>query len=488
MSSLDYLSISLSGSIRDAMKTISKNQRGLCFLINNSQKLVGVITDGDIRRFLLNGKTLDTKLNELVLKDFSFLRTGFTLSEAQEKVQKFKVIPVVDKTNKLVDYVSLDRLHIIPLISTDFSGKELDYVNDCLNSGWVSSIGSYVNKFQNAFNQKFGFNYSLCVSSGTTGLQLAFTTLGIGINDEVIVPNFTFAASINSIIHSNATPILVDVNSDSACVDIEIVKKSITKKTKAILLVHLYGNACNLDDFYKLREETGILIIEDCAEALGTRYKEKHVGLYSDAAIFSFFGNKLITTGEGGMVCFKDQNYYLKAKKLSSHGMDPQKRYWHEELGFNFRMTNIQAALGLGQIERIDQFIKAKIIISNLYIKYLSSNKSINLQQISPDVQSSYWLFTIFLNDNIKIFRDEIIDYLLAKGIETRPCFYPLNEMPPYKKYCNNDISNSINLAYAGISLPTSIKMTEMEVKFVCQELINAIKLFSKKKINYDKM
>ncbi len=488
MASLDYLGISLSGSIRDAMEAISKNERGLCFLINKSKKLAGVITDGDIRRFLLNGKTLDTKLNQLVLKDFSFLKTGFTLNEAQEKVQKFKVIPVVDKTNKLVDYVSQDRLHIIPLISTDFSGKELDYVNDCLNSGWVSSIGSYVNKFQNTFNQKLGFNYSLCVSSGTTGLQLAFTTLGIDLNDEVIVPNFTFAASINSIIHSKATPILVDVNSDSACVDIEIVKKSITDKTKAILLVHLYGNACNLDDFYKLREETGILIIEDCAEALGTRYKEKHVGIYSDAAIFSFFGNKLITTGEGGMVCFKDQNSYFKAKKLSSHGMDPQKRYWHDELGFNFRMTNIQAALGLGQIERIDEFIKAKIIISNLYIKYLSSNNSIKLQKISPDVQSSYWLFTIFLSDNIKTFRDEIIDYLLARGIETRPCFYPLNEMPPYKKYCNNDISNSINLAYSGISLPTSIKMTEIEVKIVCQELINAINLFSKEKINYDKI
>ena len=461
------------------MEAISKNERGLCFLTNKNNELTGVITDGDIRRLLLKGKTLDTNLGNIKLKEFSYLRTGFNLKEAQEKVQKYKVIPIIDKTNKLVDYVSQDRLHMIPLVTTNFSGKELDYVNDCLNSGWVSSIGSYVNRFENAFNEKFGFNHSLCVSSGTTGLQLAFTTLGIGINDEVIVPNFTFAASINSIIHSNATPKIVDVNSKSACVDIEIIKKSLTKKTKAILLVHLYGNACNLDDFYKLREETGILIIEDCAEALGTRYKSKHVGINSDAAIFSFFGNKLITTGEGGMVCFKDHNSYLKAKKLSAHGMDPNKKYWHDELGFNFRMTNIQAALGLGQLERIEEFIKSKLIISNLYKKYLSSERNIIFQQVSPEVQSSYWLFTIFLSDNIKIFRDDIIDYLLARGIETRPCFYPLNEMPPYKKYCNNDISNSTNLAYSGISLPTSVKMTETEVEVVCKALINAINFYN---------
>ena len=461
------------------MIAISKNGRGLCFLVKKDKKLAGVITDGDIRRVLLKGKTLDTKLNDLILRDFSYLRTGFTLNEAQEKVHKFKVIPVIEKTNKLVDYVSQDRLHTIPLVRTDFSGKELDYVNDCLNSGWVSSIGSYVNKFENAFSKKLGFNYSLCVSSGTTGLQLAFTTLGIGFNDEVIVPNLTFAASINSIIHSNATPILVDVDSDSACVDVDIVKKSITEKTKAILLVHLYGNSCNLDDFYKLREETDILIIEDCAEALGTRYKEKHVGIYSDAAIFSFFGNKLITTGEGGMVCFKDKNTFLKAKKLSSHGMDPQKRYWHDELGFNFRMTNIQAALGLGQMERIDEFIKAKLIIASYYKKYLSANDNINFQKVSSNVQSSYWLFTIFLSDNIKVFRDKIIDYLLSRGIETRPCFYPLNEMPPYKKFRKNIFSNSIKLAYSGISLPTSIKMTEIEVKVVCQELVSAINFYT---------
>ena len=460
------------------MLAISKNERGLCFLINKDKKLVGVITDGDIRRLLLQGKTLDTNLNEIVLGDFCFLRTGFTLSEAQEKVNKFKVIPVIDKENKLVDFVSQDRLHIIPLIRTDFSGKELDYVNDCLNSGWVSSIGKYVNKFENAFSQKFNFKHSLCVSSGTTGLQLAFASFGIGLEDEVIVPNFTFAASINSIIHANATPKLVDVNLDSACVDIDTVKKSITKRTKAILLVHLYGNSCDLDDFYKLRKETGILIIEDCAEALGTRYKGQHVGINSDAAIFSFFGNKLITTGEGGMVCFKDRNNYLKAKKLSSHGMDPQKRYWHDELGFNFRMTNIQAALGLGQLERIDEFINSKIIISNYYKKYLSSVNYIRFQKVSKEVQSSYWLFTIFLNDNVKVFRDKIIDYLLSRGIETRPCFYPLNEMPPYKKFCKNSITNSIKLAYSGISLPTSIKMTEIEVKVVCQELVNAINFY----------
>ncbi len=474
---LSRLIISEEKGLKDAMIKINKNGLGICFVVDKEKKLINLLSDGDIRRYLINGLDINSKLNRLPKNNFFYTNVGVELGSIQENIIKYKIIPVLDNNNIVVDYISKNNLYNIPLINTKFNGAEIKYVNDCLDSGWVSSIGKYVKKFEDYFSRKFGFNNSLAVSSGTTGLQLALTALGVGEGDEVILPDLTFAASINAIINAKAIPVLADVDIKTACINVDSVEKLINKKTKAIMPVHLYGNSCDLDSLYKLKEKYNLLIIEDCAEALGTKYHNKQVGVLADAAIFSFFGNKLITTGEGGMVCFKENQIHSKAKILSAHGMNPKKRYWHDQIGFNFRLTNVQAALGLGQLERIESFLKSKISLANVYQELLSKNSSFKFQKITEHCESSYWLITIFLKDDLIFKRDGIISYLLSKGIECRPCFYPLHEMSPYSKYCKKSPENSKYLAYSGISLPTGILSTKEEIEYVCFELNNCLYL-----------
>ena len=468
--------IPITGNIQDAMISINNSGRGICFVTKKTKnEIIGVLTDGDIRRLLLQGFNKKSKLEEINFKSYEFLKEGYSNTEAQKKLTNYRILPVLNNLNEVTDFVSSDRIRKIPLINTSFKGKELEYLTDCIETGWVSSIGSYVSHFEKKFSEYVDVSHALCVSSGTTGLQIALRTLGIGEGDEVIIPNLTFAATINAVLHVGARPILVDIDKATFCLDSKIVKKFITKKTKCILLVHLYGNSCDLDNFYNLRDEYNLKIIEDCAEALGTKFMDYHVGKYADASVYSFFGNKLITTGEGGMVCFNNKKYFELAKILISHGMNPIKKYWHDEVGYNFRMTNIQAALGLAQLEQIDSFLYNKKLIGDKYTYFLKDEKRIKIQKINPKIKSSYWLFVIILNENFIIFRDKIMKMLLYEGIETRPVFYPLHEMKPYKQYSSNEILNTTKISYGGICLPTGIGMKTENIKYICKKLSDII-------------
>ncbi len=475
------LLVSIQGTLKDALNKINNSGRGICFLVDDNQKMLGLLTDGDIRRLFIDGHSTNFELKSLELNDFAFLKEGFSLIEAQEKLENFEVLPVLNESNIVSDFVSSDRLRKIPLINPNFEGKELEYLTDCINSGWISSIGGYVKKFENKFSKLVKTKHALCVSSGTTGLQVALKSLGIGDGDEVILPNLTFAATINSVLHVGAKPILVDINSETFCMEANDVEKLITKNTKCILLVHLYGNACELNKFYSLKEKYNLLLVEDCAEALGTKYFNNHVGRYSDASVYSFFGNKLITTGEGGMVCFNSKEIYELAKNLIAHGMSKKKKYWHDILGYNFRMTNIQAAIGLAQLEKINIFLDKKHFIGKEYSNLLKNEKRLNIQKIHSNVSSSYWLFVVVLNKEYIKIRDKIMDYLLKLGIETRPIFYPLNEMPPYKEFSQGAFTKSYLISYGGLCLPSNLEMTSADIEFVCINLSKAIDHFANK-------
>ena len=244
----------------------------------------------------------------------------------------------------------------IPVAVPSLGKKEKKFVLDCLDTNWISSQGKYVQTFEKNFKKRFKTNYALAVSSGTAALQLGILSLGIKKGDEVIVPNLTFAASINTIIHSGATPIIVDINSENWTIDIDQVKKNITKKTKAIMAVHLYGHSADMDELKRICNRNKIFLIADCAESLGATYKKKEKNTLGDIGAFSFFGNKMITTGEGGMVLFKKKSHYEKAKILRDHGMSKTKKYYHVEVGFNLRMTNIQAAIGVAQLSSFKKF------------------------------------------------------------------------------------------------------------------------------------
>ena len=245
-------------------------------------------------------------------------------------------------------------------------------------------------------------------------------------------------------------------------------------------MVYLYGHGCDLKKIKKISKKYKLHLVEDCAEGMGTYYKNNHVGAFGSASTFSFFGNKTITTGEGGMVCFKKKKHYEIAKKLRDHGMNPKKKYWHDYIGFNYRMTNIQAAVGYAQMERLGFFIKQKRIMAKKYRFYLKKNKQIFFSKNFPQTKSSYWLYYIKLKKKISPFRDKIIDMLLKNGIEVRNCFYPVHLMKPYKKYYTkkNNLNNSIKLSKSVIALPSSVNLGDKEIKNICANLNIVLKKF----------
>lgn len=299
------------------------------------------------------------------------------------------------------------------------------------------------------------------------------SAIGISKNDEVIVPSFTFAASINAIVNCGAIPVIADVDVATWTLCLKSIKKLISKKTKAIMIVHIYGQPSRIDEIKKLCKSKNILLIEDCAEALGAKYKNRLVGLDGDCSCFSFFANKTITTGEGGMVVFKEKKLAEKAKILRNHGMSPKKNYWHDFVGFNYRMTNIQAAIGSAQIDRVKYLISERKKIFENYNKLFSNTKNLKFLPSNNWSQNSYWLYTIILKKNN---REKILKKLQDYGIDVRRTFYPLNIMPPYKKFSKYKCKVSEYLGLNGISLPSS-NINFKEQKYIAGILKKELKI-----------
>ena len=474
---IEELLITEEQTVKEALKIIDGNAQGTCFVVDAKKKLVGVVTDGDIRRAMINGKNLDSKVKEVMQTQFTALPVTTPIDQIQSHIsERVRHIPLVDENNIPVDYASFTRAHRIPVMTPLLSGNELKYVTECITTGWISSQGAYVKKFEQQFAEYSDMKFGVAVSNGTVAIHLALAALGIGPGDEVIVPDLTFAASINGVIYTGATPILADVDSETWTLSPAAVKKLITPKTKAIMPVHIYGHPCHMDELMAIAKEHNLLVIEDCAEALGALYKGKHVGTFGDAATFSFFGNKTITTGEGGMVLFKDEEIYNKAMVLRDHGMSKQKRYWHEFVGYNYRMTNIQAAIGVAQLERLDEFVKAKRDMAAIYNEGLNVNMHITLPPEMEWAFNGYWLYTAIIDPTGGVTRDELIEKLMKNGVETRPVFYPLHEMPPYIQYVKKGQTFPVtdNISQNGISLPSSVTIT-MEEQQTILKAINGI-------------
>lgn len=356
----------------------------------------------------------------------------------------------------------------IPVSQPSISQREIDYVNDAVSSGWVSSIGKYIEQFEQQFAKYCGVEYALATSNGTTGLHLALLGLGIGHGDEVIVPDFTFVATANAVVHAGAKPVLVDIDQETLCIDPQAIRKAITKQTRAIIPVHLYGHPANMKDIMEIANEFGLKIIEDAAEAHGALFNGKRVGGLGDCGVFSFYGNKIITTGEGGMITTDDEQLYIHAKALRDHAMSPQRRYWHEEIGYNYRITNLQAALGVAQMERIDLFISKRREIMQWYKDALANISSIRLNREQPGCQSVYWTVCIEIAGLTDERRANLMDKLRSRGIDSRPFFYPLSDMPMFAK-ANTPVTHAISPT--GIILPSHFDISSEDVRYICEEL-----------------
>lgn len=361
----------------------------------------------------------------------------------------------------------------IPVAEPDIGENELKNVIEAIKSGWVSSKGPFIEEFEENFSSYIGVKYGIATSNGTVALHLALTALEIGHKDEVMVPALTFASVANAVLYTGATPVFVDSHPDYWCINPSKLEEKITKKTKAIIPVHLYGNPCNMDPIMKTAKDYNLYVIEDCAEAHGAEYKDRKVGTFGDIACFSFYGNKIITTGEGGMCLTNDEDLAQKIRVLRDHGMDIKRRYWHEVIGFNYRMTNLQAALGVAQLEKIDNFIERKRKTAKIYGSFLKNVHGVVLHPEMPWAKNVYWLYSILINDKCYgISRDELMAKLAENGIETRRFFYPMHFMPPYKKYAANcQFPVTEKLSSSGINLPSSVKLTEKEIYELAQLL-----------------
>jgi perosamine synthetase len=364
----------------------------------------------------------------------------------------------------------------IPVAKPLFAGNEKMYLNECFDSGWISSAGRYIISFEKIVAEYCGVPYAVAVSNGTVALHLALVALGIGAGDEVIVPDLTFAATANAVIYTGATPLLADVETESWTIDIEKCHDLITSKTRAIIPVHLYGQPCQMNKVLEFAHHHQLFVVEDCAEAHSAEFQGKKVGSFGDVNCFSFYGNKIVTTGEGGICLTSDHKTYEKLQVLRDHGMDKNRKYWHNQVGYNYRMTNIQAAIGCAQMEQIHEFIKVRRNIQQQYDQLLGSHPNILIQKDLTDRKKVCWIYSVeIVNDELGISIQEIQQRLRGKGIDSRPFFIPLHEMPPYRGYRHSQLSESVRISRHGLSLPTFSDLSEDQIKFIAKCLIQIL-------------
>ena len=349
----------------------------------------------------------------------------------------------------------------IPISQPLIGPREKELVLDALDSGWVSSIGKYIDEFEQKFAHYCGTRFALTVSNGTTGLHLALASLGVGPGDEVIVPDLTFVATANAVAYTGARPVLADIDPDTLCLDLASVKSLVSPKTKAIMPVHLYGHPADMDALNELAGAHGIAIIEDAAEAHGAEYKGRRVGGLSKCAVFSFYGNKVITTGEGGMLTTNDTEVYQRAKRLRDHAMSPSRRYFHEERGFNYRITNLQAALGVAQLEQIDDFLERRTEIMNWYHSEIPTTDQVRLNRVKNWAKSAFWMVCLEVDWFDETRRDSFMQALKARGIDSRPYFCTLSSMPMYRQASPPVAARK---AQVGLNLPSFYELTRSDV------------------------
>ncbi len=349
-----------------------------------------------------------------------------------------------------------------PVYQPNLNGNEKKYVQECLDSTWISSKGKFIKQFENNFSNFTGIKNSVAVSNGTVALHVALLALGIGKDDEVIVPTFTYIASVNAIHYTGAKPIFVDSDPVTWQIDITKIEEKISSKTKAIMAVHIYGHPCEMDEIIRIARKHKIFVVEDCAEAIGTFYKGKHAGTIGDISTFSFFGNKAITTGEGGMVCTNDDELADLSIKIKGQGLAINREYFHDIIGYNYRMTNICAAIGCAQLEKIEDILINKSKVAKNYIAELGG-LPIEYHKEIGEVKHAYWMFTILVASEDE--RVRLRNHLKINGIETRPTFHPVHIMPMYKTGEKFEVAE--NLGSRGINLPSYPELSESDIKFI---------------------
>jgi perosamine synthetase len=367
----------------------------------------------------------------------------------------------------------------IPVAEPDLTGNEEAYVLEAIRSSWISSSGPFLARFEAEFATATAANHVLAVSNGTVALHLALLAADVGPGDEVIVPSLTYVATANAVRYVGADPVFVDVDPETWCIDPARAAEAITPRTRAIIPVHLYGHPAAMDEIMTLAAQADLIVIEDAAEAFGATYKGRPVGALGHIGAFSFYGNKILTSGEGGAVTCNDAELCARMRLLRGQGMDPNRRYFFPIIGYNFRLTNVAAAMLCAQLERSDKLLKRRRDIYELYQSELGNLPGLHMQPKAGDVELGPWLFSMLVDeDQAGVSRDELMRRLDERGIETRPFFIPIHGLPAYAaatRERGTRLPVTDRLAVRGINLPTFSNLADEQVRFVCDQIKEAL-------------
>lgn len=355
----------------------------------------------------------------------------------------------------------------IPIYAPDIGQQELDNVLECMTSTWISSKGAFIPRFEREFADYIGAPFATSVCNGTVALHLALVALGIGPGDEVIVPTLTYIATANAVTYTGAKPVFCDCEPGTWQMSVTDARARITSRTRAIMPVHLYGAPCDMTAICQIAREHDVFVVEDCAEGIGTLIGGRHVGTFGDVATFSFFGNKTITTGEGGMLATNNQTLHDRAVHFKGQGLADHRQYWHDVVGYNYRMTNICAAIGVAQLARVDEFLARKAEIAARYRSALADLPVVF--QSEPDgSRHSHWMASCLVENSSQ--RDPLRQWLEERGIETRPVFFPIHTMPMYAQRFQH-LPASEDLARRGINLPSWPGLGDVDIDYICDSI-----------------
>ena len=469
-------------TIKEAMKCIDRGGLRVAFIINKEEKLLGVITDGNIRRALLEGKDFNCPIKNVMTTDLISVKKETSATKILEIMIKNNIqeIPIINNKGVLIDIILLRDLKSIPLSSPDITHREIKIISQVLNSSYLS-IGPKVKEFEKKIANYIGVQYAIAVNSGTSALHLCIRALDLKDGDEVITTPFSFIASANCMLFERAKPVFVDIDENTLCIDSQKIEGKITKRTKAILPVHIFGHPCEMQKIMAIAKKYNLAVIEDACEALGSEYKNKKVGSFGDVATFAFYPNKQITTAEGGMIVTNNKNIAKLCFSMRNQGRDEGNAWLsHSRLGYNYRMSELSAALGVIQMERIKEILRKRKKVAKLYNQKLSNIKEIKTPHIGSDIKMSWFVYIIRLNDQkfSRKDRDKIIEKLNNKGISCRDYFPPIHLEPFYVgmfSHKRGDFPITEKVSSTTIALPFYNNLTEEEVDYVCGNLKNIL-------------
>jgi len=472
-------------NIKQTMECLEKTGWEIGLVVNKNRKIVGVVTDGDIRRALLSGKDLSASIRT-VMKTQPIVAPERTPASELLKMMLEKgihQIPIVNKDNVIVDIALLSELKSIPLSSPDITHKEVQVINQVLATPFLS-IGPKIKRFEEKIARYVGTKYAIAVNSGTSALHLLIRSLNIKDGDEVITTPFSFIASANCMLFERAKPVFIDIDEDTLCIDPDKIEKKITKKTKAILPVHIFGHPCQMDKIMKIARKHNLAVIEDACEAIGSEFDSKKVGSFGVAGVFAFYPNKQITTGEGGMIVTNNKKIDNLCQSMRNQGRGDEKKWLSfERLGYNYRMSELNAALGAAQMDRINEILIKRQRVADFYKERLSKINGIRIPFVAPGVRISWFVYVIRLD--YKRFsqkdRDQIIQKLRKEGINCRDYFPPIHLEPFYVKmfhYKKGDFSITERVSESTIALPFYNNLDEKQIDYICAHLKKIIKNF----------